>query len=530
MKSKFVCSLVSLSLFLSFTGISVFAEDFENFSDVTATTATPYEITAIQELKTYGIVGGYSDGTFKPNANINRAEFLKIILEAMAMPIDLEGGNCFKDVKDGWFAPYVCWAADSGIVGGYKDGTFKPEQNITFAEASKILATAFKLPVDEKYTENWFEKYVVALENEKAIPDSVTSFDHQMTRAEMAYSVFLLSRDMEFPYKKDQLTYADVHTMEEAGDFNLMKYFLRNFYTDGSKVYRVSFAKMLELPEADPSRFRPFYDTKTNLLYSDDENLYYLHGDSDRLIFLEDMDKDSMEILATEVDVPSTSDLLSQNDKHEWGSKWILFKDKNALYTPATNFYSPEFSGLKNVTGQVENLKEFKYYPCETICGMDDSGFYYLDSYFGDSFVKLDGFDYDTFSQIEDENGVVIPYLIKDEDHVYEFTSDGVKIVGGADAKNLKIIYYGNYGFDDNRSQFFVYPKTSGSKNKVEVDNNFAYLTQFTFLYFTDGKNVWFRDINGYKNADSEMIGGADPKNFDYFKDLDERLIDFMAG
>ena len=73
MKNKFVRSLVFLSLFSGFTMISVFAEDIENFPDVTETTATPYEITAIRELKTYGIVGGYSDGTFKPNANINRA-------------------------------------------------------------------------------------------------------------------------------------------------------------------------------------------------------------------------------------------------------------------------------------------------------------------------------------------------------------------------------------------------------------------------------------------------------------------------
>lgn len=40
--------------------------------------------------------------------------------------------NCFEDVEDEWFAPYVCYAKEKGWVTGYPDGTFKPENNVKF--------------------------------------------------------------------------------------------------------------------------------------------------------------------------------------------------------------------------------------------------------------------------------------------------------------------------------------------------------------------------------------------------------------
>ena len=93
----------------------------------------------------YGIIGGYDDGTFRADAQVNRAEALKIISLAAQLKIASESGGTvspiyFSDVAGGdWFVEYVRQANDLGIVKGYEDGTFRPANPITRAEAAKII-------------------------------------------------------------------------------------------------------------------------------------------------------------------------------------------------------------------------------------------------------------------------------------------------------------------------------------------------------------------------------------------------------
>lgn len=103
----------------------------------------PHRQKAINWLQDNGIVQGYSDETFKPNNNINRAEFLKMIYSTIGMK-DSEINLPFSDVPgDAWYTKYVKEAYANKVINGYNDGTFKPEQNISFAEAIKIIANSF---------------------------------------------------------------------------------------------------------------------------------------------------------------------------------------------------------------------------------------------------------------------------------------------------------------------------------------------------------------------------------------------------
>ena len=107
-----------------------------NFSDVSA---DKWYNNAVSTLCHMGVLGGYSDGTFRPNAPITRAEFAKI-----AVSFSQANGSAvysyFTDVKTtDWFAPYVTTAKDSGLIEGYSDGSFKPENRITRAEACAIV-------------------------------------------------------------------------------------------------------------------------------------------------------------------------------------------------------------------------------------------------------------------------------------------------------------------------------------------------------------------------------------------------------
>lgn len=143
--------------------------------------------TAVQYLLNKNIAQGYNDGTFKPDNTINRAEFMKIVVGAKysADYISVSARrNCFSDVRTDWYAPYVCIAKDEGVVGGYSDGTFKPSRNISFVEAAKILAEVYGLEVTKG--SNWYTGYVKALQEENYIPSTVSTLEKPITRAEMA--------------------------------------------------------------------------------------------------------------------------------------------------------------------------------------------------------------------------------------------------------------------------------------------------------------------------------------------------------
>jgi len=125
---------------------------------------------AIKSLNEEKIISGYEDKTFKPDAEINRAELTKLIVSAVAKPDPSKFKNCFSDVKDQWFASYVCYAKNQKWLNGYEDGTFKPEQKINRVEAIKILLSVlfsnadmqpsleYTPPLDIK-SEDWYYKY-----------------------------------------------------------------------------------------------------------------------------------------------------------------------------------------------------------------------------------------------------------------------------------------------------------------------------------------------------------------------------------
>lgn len=111
-----------------------------SFSDVTRA-LEGYE--AILNLRDRGVIDGYADGTFRPDAGINRAEFIKILVAGFRENAVRRDGECFTDVQNEWFAPYVCAAKRLGWIDGYPDGSFGPSLMINRAEAMKIVMEAF---------------------------------------------------------------------------------------------------------------------------------------------------------------------------------------------------------------------------------------------------------------------------------------------------------------------------------------------------------------------------------------------------
>ncbi|NLG78491.1 MAG: S-layer homology domain-containing protein [Firmicutes bacterium] len=98
---------------------------------------------AIASLVDEGIIAGYPDGTFKPENPVTRAEFAKMVARAFA--IRPTGEPRFRDIKNNWAKAYITALTEAGIVSGYPDGTFKPERHITRAEMVTMLVRVVKL-------------------------------------------------------------------------------------------------------------------------------------------------------------------------------------------------------------------------------------------------------------------------------------------------------------------------------------------------------------------------------------------------
>ena len=91
---------------------------------------------AVSTLSNAGIISGYPDGTFRPNAPITRAEMSKII--ALFAKLN-KSEDRFNDIAGHWAEAYIKLAAGNGWIAGYPDGSFKPQQNITRAETMTMI-------------------------------------------------------------------------------------------------------------------------------------------------------------------------------------------------------------------------------------------------------------------------------------------------------------------------------------------------------------------------------------------------------
>jgi len=126
---------------------------------------------AVAYLQNKGVIDGYPDGTFQPKKMINRAELLKIVFKGKSGVVPVQR-RCFSDVNpDAWFAPYVCAAKSRGIVKGYPDGTFKADTPVNFAEAIKMVLSAYGEDVTEGTGTAWYKPYAEKLEALEILPE-----------------------------------------------------------------------------------------------------------------------------------------------------------------------------------------------------------------------------------------------------------------------------------------------------------------------------------------------------------------------
>ena len=170
------------------------------FSDIEGNRYAEY----IEVLRLQGVLQGYPDGTVRPDAFVNRAELLKMATLSFGLNVLVEAGSSpFIDVpKLSWFARFVETGKEEGVISGYPDNTFKPEQTVNRAEALKIILNSSRTPynttppaeylfTDVGYgqTNTWYYPYVYFLKKNGIIfgrSDGSIRPSDSMTRGELA--------------------------------------------------------------------------------------------------------------------------------------------------------------------------------------------------------------------------------------------------------------------------------------------------------------------------------------------------------
>jgi len=157
----------------------------------------------ITRLVRLGSISGYPDGTFKPNNNITRGEFATILVETYGLTQKTGGGKTFKDTEQHWAKEYISIAASHGILKGYSDTEFGPDDKITREQMAVMIvnaakaeqnaaATAFQ---DQDKVSSWAAEAVKAATKAGIIqgyPDNTFKPQNNATRAE-AVTVILNS-------------------------------------------------------------------------------------------------------------------------------------------------------------------------------------------------------------------------------------------------------------------------------------------------------------------------------------------------
>lgn len=158
------------------------------------------------ELYRRAVIGGFPDGEFKGERNVNRAEAAKFLLLAKlgTVPNLLNTGK-FSDVLEGqWYVKFIVQAANLGIINGYADGTFGPGKTVNTAEFLKMLTLTFGLPENLNYSysdvseNDWFAKYAGIAEKYNLFPGRIIHLnpDQNLTRKDVAIAIYeyLLTR------------------------------------------------------------------------------------------------------------------------------------------------------------------------------------------------------------------------------------------------------------------------------------------------------------------------------------------------
>ncbi len=151
---------------------------------------------SISTLAQFNIINGYEDGTFRPKANITRAEFTKIICKTFLLETSEQINEQFADVGGNhWAKDYIYTAKKLGIINGTSPTTFAPDDNITYEQAIKMIVASLGYNEEAAQKGGYPEGYImvadelVLLDNIKYEPKELATRENIVYMIENALHV-----------------------------------------------------------------------------------------------------------------------------------------------------------------------------------------------------------------------------------------------------------------------------------------------------------------------------------------------------
>lgn len=153
---------------------------------------------SIKEMVQKGVISGYPDGTFQPDRNITRAEFVKILIKAF--DLQPQAGKVFIDTQNHWAKDYIMTANGRGIVQGISESYFEPDTPITREQMAIMIVSAADLSgsqnnlmfTDKNQISAWaLNKVAIAAELKILLgyPDNTFRPQGKTTRAEAVTAI-----------------------------------------------------------------------------------------------------------------------------------------------------------------------------------------------------------------------------------------------------------------------------------------------------------------------------------------------------
>ena len=162
---KLLCLVIVLVMALGMVQLASAKPADKNVDDYTDFDAIEYK-EAVDVLTALGVLSGYTDGSFGPTADITRAEAAKIICYVLLGTTSADAlakvATGFRDVPAShWASPFVAYCAQKGIVSGYGNGLFGPEDKVTALQMAKMLLGAVGYGVNGEYEGSGWELRVI---------------------------------------------------------------------------------------------------------------------------------------------------------------------------------------------------------------------------------------------------------------------------------------------------------------------------------------------------------------------------------
>jgi len=265
---------ITLGLILTFA-ISSLA--FANFTDVSEHIFKD----EIQKAFTSNMVTGYTDGSFRPDQPITRAEALKILLSAQIPETYSTNSLYFSDYdQSDWFFKYVNFAKENMIISGYADGTFKANKNISIAESLKILFETREIAFPSLESLEWYENInnkALELKLYEKSPNNFLNVNDYITRSELVYLIAKLdeqnlSLNYNWNYQNKDFS---LKTLKSDKYFNLDNSGLLVMFEDGYLSFEI-FKNTYDRFEDSLVAFQPLEKTQiVNSIFFEKQSLAY---------------------------------------------------------------------------------------------------------------------------------------------------------------------------------------------------------------------------------------------------------------